>query len=95
MMQFPATFAWWSFALRGVLAILFGLVASIWPDVTLGALVILFGAYALVDGVFAIVGAAMNGSDGRWLPLVIVGLAGILVGIVTLVWSGRGCRRWR
>ncbi len=88
MMQFPAAFPWWSFALRGVLAILFGLAAIIWPGVTLGALVILFGAYALVDGIFAIIGAFMNGSNGRWLPLVVVGLAGILVGLVTLVWPG-------
>ena len=87
-MAFPTAYPWWSFALRGVLAILFGLVAIVWPDITLGALVILFGAYALVDGIFAIIGAFTNGSSGRWLPLVVVGLAGVLVGLVTLVWPG-------
>lgn len=87
-MAYPMAYPWWSFALRGVLAILFGLVAIIWPDITLGALIILFGAYVLVDGIFAIVGAAMNGRDGRWLPLIVVGLAGILVGLVTLIWPG-------
>lgn len=87
-MAYPVAYPWWSFALRGVLAILFGLVAIIWPDITLGALIILFGAYALVDGIFAIVGAATNGRDGRWMPLIVVGLAGILVGLVTLIWPG-------
>lgn len=87
-MAFPAAYPWWSFALRGVLAILFGLVAIVWPDITLGALVILFGAYTLVDGIFAIVGAMLSGRDGRWLPLLVVGLAGVLVGLVTLIWPG-------
>ena len=87
-MAFPVAYPWWAFALRGVLAILFGLVAIVWPDITLGALVILFGAYALVDGIFAIVGAVMNGRDGRWLPLIVVGLGGILVGLITLIWPG-------
>ena len=88
MMRFPMAYPWWSFVLRGVLAILFGIVAVVWPDITLGALVILFGAYALVDGIFALVAVFTNGGQGRWLPLLVVGLAGILVGIVTLVWPG-------
>ena len=88
MVPFPTAYPWWSFALRGVLAILFGVVAIVWPDITLGALIILFGAYALVDGIFAIVGAVMNGRDGRWLPLIVVGLGGILVGLITLIWPG-------
>ncbi len=88
MMGFPLAYPWWSFALRGVLAILFGIVAVVWPDITLGALVILFGAYALVDGIFAIATAFTHREDGRWLPLLAVGLAGILIGLVTLFWPG-------
>jgi uncharacterized membrane protein HdeD (DUF308 family) len=48
---------WWAVALRGVLAILFGLVALVLPRLTLTALVIVFGAFALVGGIFAIVAA--------------------------------------
>jgi uncharacterized membrane protein HdeD (DUF308 family) len=88
MMTFPAGYPWWSFALRGVLAILFGIVAIIWPGLTLGALVILFGAYALVDGIFALVAMVTDGGHGRWLPLLLVGLAGVVAGILTLVWPG-------
>ena len=55
---------WWVLALRGAFAILFGVIAWIWPDITVWALVILFGAYALVDGVFAL-GAAFRDSGGN------------------------------
>ncbi len=88
MMAFPAGYPWWSFVLRGVLAVLFGIVAIVWPGLTLGALVILFGAYALVDGVFAVIAAFTNGANGRWLPLLLVGAAGIIAGLIALGWPG-------
>ncbi|MDQ3780864.1 MAG: HdeD family acid-resistance protein [Chloroflexota bacterium] len=77
---------WWALALRGVIAILFGFMAWIWPDLTVRALVLLFGAYALVDGVFAIVAAASGAGGRRWWALVIEGLLGIAVGLITMVW---------
>ncbi len=77
---------WWVFLVRGILAILFGIVAWIWPDLTVTVLVVLFGAYALVDGIFAIVAAITSGEGGRWLPLLLLGLAGIAVGIMTFLW---------
>jgi uncharacterized membrane protein HdeD (DUF308 family) len=46
---------WWLMAIRGLLAVLFGLAALVWPRLTLFVLVILFGAYALVDGVMAVI----------------------------------------
>jgi uncharacterized membrane protein HdeD (DUF308 family) len=55
---------WWAFALRGALGILLGLAAFLVPGITLGALVLLFGAYAVVDGVFAVVA----GSQGCGAP---------------------------
>src|SRR3954470_22625763 len=78
---------WWSLALRGVVAILFGFLAWIWPDLTVTTLVYLFGAYALVDGVFAIVEALAQrapASQRGWL--LIEGVVGIGAGIVTFVW---------
>jgi uncharacterized membrane protein HdeD (DUF308 family) len=77
---------WWMLTVRGVCAILFGLLAWIWPGITLWALVILFGAYALVDGIFAI-GAAITGHARQsriWLA--VVGVCGVLLGLVTLFW---------
>ena len=80
---------WWALALRGVIAILFGLAALLRPDIALEALILLFGAYALVDGVFAIVGVfgGTRGGTPRWL-LVIEGIAGILAGLVAFVLPG-------
>ena len=46
------TGSWWAMALRGLAAVIFGMLAFIWPGITLTALVFLFGAYALVDGAF-------------------------------------------
>jgi uncharacterized membrane protein HdeD (DUF308 family) len=81
------TRTWWILAVRGVAAVIFGLLALIWPQITLLALVLVFGAYALVDGVFALV-AAVRGrqlAGGRG-GLLLEGLLGVGAGIVALVW---------
>jgi uncharacterized membrane protein HdeD (DUF308 family) len=80
---------WWALALRGAIAILFGLAALLWPDITLEALILLFGAYALVDGVFSIVGVfgGTRGGTPRWL-LLIEGVAGILAGLIAFLIPG-------
>ena len=80
---------WWALALRGAIAILFGLAALLRPDIALEALILLFGAYALVDGVFAIVGifGGTRGGTPRWL-LLIEGIAGILAGLIAFVLPG-------
>lgn len=80
---------WWAVVLRGVLAVLFGVVAIVWPDITLLALVILFGAYALVNGIFAVISAAVGGraTAGRGL-LVVEGALSILLGLAAIVWPG-------
>lgn len=80
---------WWALALRGVVAVLFGLAALIWPGLTLTALVLLFGAYSLVDGIFAVVSAfARAGRERGWWAFLVEGLLGIAAGIVTLLWPG-------
>jgi uncharacterized membrane protein HdeD (DUF308 family) len=80
---------WWALALRGVIAILFGLAAFLRPDIALGALILLFGAYALVDGVFAIVGVFGGTRSGtpRWL-LLLEGVVSILAGLIAFIFPG-------
>jgi uncharacterized membrane protein HdeD (DUF308 family) len=78
---------WWALALRGVAAIVFALIAFFWPGITATALLLLFGAYALVDGVFALIaGLRAARQHGRSAPLLIEGVLNLLVGIVIFVW---------
>jgi uncharacterized membrane protein HdeD (DUF308 family) len=80
---------WWLLALRGVLAILFGLVAFALPGITLAALIMLFGVYALLDGIFAIAAAfRVRHADEGWWPLIIEGVFGIIAGFVAFSWPG-------
>lgn len=77
---------WWAVALRGVLAILFGVFAFLGPGITLAALILLFGAYSLVDGVFAIIaGLRAAQRHERWWPFALEGLLSIVVGILVFV----------
>jgi uncharacterized membrane protein HdeD (DUF308 family) len=79
---------WWTLALRGALAVLFGVIAVIWPDITLRVLVLLFGFYALVDGLLAlaatIVGGRLVSARRGWL--IVEGVAGIAAGVFTFLW---------
>ncbi|HEY0919553.1 HdeD family acid-resistance protein [Devosia sp.] len=80
---------WLLFLLRGLAGIGFGVVSLIWPGLSLVMLVILYGAYALVDGVIALVAgiAGRSVAVSRWW-LVAVGLFGIAAGVLTFVWPG-------
>lgn len=78
---------WWVFLLRGLVAVIFGVLAIVWPEITLLTLIALFGVYALVDGIFAIVaGISSYGEHERWWAILLAGLAGILFGGLTLFW---------
>jgi uncharacterized membrane protein HdeD (DUF308 family) len=78
---------WWLVALRGVLAILFGLVALVLPVATMLSLVLLFSAYALVDGIFAIIaGIRKARRHERWGLLVLEGIVDIIAGAIAFLW---------
>lgn len=78
---------WWALALRGVVAILFALVAVFWPAITATALILLFGAYALVDGIFALVaGLRLARHHGRSTALLVEGILNLLIGVIVFVW---------
>ncbi|GAB1850045.1 HdeD family acid-resistance protein [Achromobacter xylosoxidans] len=80
---------WGWVALRGVVAILFGLMAMFMPAITLSALVLVWGAFALADGVLALIAGIRIRERGKPLwALIIVGLLGVAAGIVTFLWPG-------
>lgn len=76
---------WWTLVVRGALAVLFGLLALLIPAITLLALVLLFGAYALGDGVLALVAAVRRQANAPWWALVLRGTAGVAAGVITMV----------
>ena len=79
---------WWLILLRGICAVIFGLLTFVLPGVTLATLVLLYGAFALVDGVTALVAAIRGGAPApRWW-LAIVGLLGIAAGLLTFFFPG-------
>lgn len=78
---------WWTLALRGLAAVIFGILAYVWPDITITILVLFFGAYVLWDGIFALIAAFRTKSDRRW-PLVLEGLVGVGAGLLTFFWPG-------
>lgn len=75
---------WWALALRGLAAVLFGLLTFFLPGITLVTLVLLFGAYALVDGIFNLI-AFFRVASHQW-ALLIEGVIGIIAGMITFAW---------
>jgi uncharacterized membrane protein HdeD (DUF308 family) len=82
---------WWAIALRALAAILLGIIAIFMPGPTLAAIVIVFGIYAIIDGILAIV-AAVRGfrRKERWWPMLLEGLVGIAAGAIAIFWPGIG-----
>ena len=83
---------WGLIVFRGVLGVIFGIIAVFWPGITVIALAILWGAYVLVDGLTALAfgiggGGGVSGS-GRWI-MVLTGIAGVAAGIIAFVWPGK------
>ncbi len=81
--------AWHWIVLRGVFAVLFGIFAFIWPGITLAALVLVWGVYAIADGVMALIAAFTMHEEGKPMAsLIVVGILGIAAGVVTFLWPG-------
>jgi uncharacterized membrane protein HdeD (DUF308 family) len=81
--------SWDMFLVRGILAILFGIATLVMPGITLIVLVVLFGAYALLDGVVLSILAFKNRkNDTDWWLMLLTGLVNIAAGVVTFVWPG-------
>lgn len=80
--------SWWHLALRGAAAVLFGVLALLWPGVTLLFLVALFGAYALLSGIAVLAGALRNRDQPGWWLLLLLGLVSIAAGVVTVFYPG-------
>jgi len=78
---------WWQVAVRGLIALIFGILVLAWPGVAIEILAIIFGAFVFVDGIFTLV-AAVNykAGAGRRTWLFIRGIAGIIVGLITFFW---------
>lgn len=80
---------WGWMMLRGVAALIFGLLTLFNPGISLVVLVIFFGAYAIVDGIFTIIASVANRREERhWVALLVNGLISLAVGIVTFLWPG-------
>jgi len=78
--------AWWTFILRGVIAILFGLVCLFFPPLAIIGLATLFGFWLIMDGVTGLTGAwSARGSGGWWVSL-LEGIAGLVAGFLAIVW---------
>ncbi|MHB8895645.1 MAG: HdeD family acid-resistance protein [Candidatus Geothermincolia bacterium] len=82
---------WWTYLLRGILALIFGVIILVWPGATVLVLIILFGCYVLVEGLFAVGFSIAKASKGeKWVALLLLGILGIIVGLAVLVRPGAG-----
>ena len=80
---------WWAVALRGIVAILFGIAAFAMPFVTMLSLVVVFAAFSFVDGVFGIIMSVRGARKGeRWIWLLLSGILGIVASAVAVLWPG-------
>jgi uncharacterized membrane protein HdeD (DUF308 family) len=78
---------WWVVALRGLAAIVFGILAFIWPGITLAVLILFFGAYAIVDGALGLYAAFRSRGQHVWAS-VLEGILGIAAGLIAFFWPG-------
>jgi uncharacterized membrane protein HdeD (DUF308 family) len=80
---------WWLVVLRGVVAILFGVLAFVWPAITWLTLIVMFGVYAIVDGLVTVfTGMSRTKDSPRWWVFLLEGVLTIGAGVVALIWPG-------
>ena len=85
---------WWIFSLRGIIAIVFGLAALLWPALTLGVMVLLFGFFALLEGLLTVVTSFGKGDEKGGWTLLFEGLVGLLVCVIVLLGTSIGSILW-
>ena len=82
------------FLFRGIAAVLFGIIALVWPSITLSALVLVFGVFAVISGITAVAAALRNTEFPGWGFLLFEGILGILAGAIALAWPGNRSARF-
>ena len=76
---------WWVFALRGLIAVALGIIALVNPGIALLTLIIIFGIYSFVDGLFDVIISISNRKDNeKWWALLIAGIASVVIGVISL-----------
>lgn len=79
----------WSLVVRGIVALIFGLLLVLWPGLTIATLILLFAAFAIIDGIMIIIMAMVDRKRGpMWTSFIPLGIVGIVLGILILVWPG-------
>lgn len=79
--------AWMALVLRGIAAILFGVLTLKWPNVTVGSLVVLFGGFVMLDGLLGVVAAMRaRAGDAEWGAALMVGLVELILGLLIIMW---------
>jgi len=77
----------WSLVVRGIVAIIFGLLLVLWPGITLATLVLIFAFFALLDGIIIIIMAMIEGRKNQvWVHRVPLGIVGIVLGALIMLW---------
>jgi uncharacterized membrane protein HdeD (DUF308 family) len=85
---------WWIFPLRGAIAIAFGLACLLWPALTLGVMVLLFGLFALFEGLLTVVTSYGKGDEKGGWTFLLEGFTGLLVCVIVLLGSSLGSMLW-
>jgi len=89
MQDFLLNRPWWELVLRGMVIIVFGILAMIYPGLTLSVFIIFFGAFAFIEGIFQMVGSfAAKADNPQWSLMFISGLFSFFVGAIVLAWPG-------
>ena len=79
---------WWLVLMRGIFGVIFGVIALVSPGIALLTLVWLFGFYAILDGISAVVIGIRTRGEPNWVWTIIQGVVSVLAGVIALVWPG-------